>query len=253
MNHTVTDFGNSYMSWSIPADPNDKRVPGHMPWGNSARILIDARCTISDDAHGTSLETYLIAPCRTEWMYRENDLIQIPSGEYRVIFSQDRQIAVGKHIDEPAARTGSISTSAFTTLDFTIRSVPAVALESDQAIVDATQRFVPIVATTEIVNAERGLRALLEYPIRTMNIHPERVRFQVDTGPLIFPDFSLEPEHLIDHCKLAHTVFNTFDYAEFICKQPTPLVKDGVEITKVFHYSDVHRLNATSRFYAIEG
>ncbi|CAN5487716.1 hypothetical protein BH09CHL1_BH09CHL1_32260 [soil metagenome] len=249
---TVTDFGNSYMSWSIEADLNDKRVPGHMPWGNSARILIDARCTLFDDANGTSLETYLIAPCRTEWMYRENDLIQIPSGEYRVIFSQDRQISVGKHIDELSARSGSIPTSAFTSLEFAIRPAPAAALDSDQAIVDATLALKPIVATTEIVNAERGLRAVLEYPIRTMNIHPERVRFQVDTGPIVFPDFSLQTEHLIDHCKLAHTVFNTFDYAEFICKQPTPLIKDGAEITKVYHYSDVHRLNATSRFFAIE-
>ncbi|MGH2550459.1 MAG: hypothetical protein ACRDHN_13780, partial [Thermomicrobiales bacterium] len=181
---TVTDFGNSYMSWSIGADLNDKRVPGHMPWGNSARILIDARCTLFDDSNGTSLETYLIAPCRTEWMYRENDLIQIPSGEYRVIFSQDRQISVGKHIDELSARAGSIPTSAFNSLEFAIRAVPATALDSDQAIVDATLALKPIVATTEIVNTERGLRAVLEYPIRTMNIHPERVRFQVDTGPI---------------------------------------------------------------------
>jgi hypothetical protein len=224
-----------------------------MPWGNSARILIDARCTIFDDANGTSLETYLIAPCRTEWMYRETELIQIPSGEYRVIFSQDRQVAVGKHIEETAPRAGSISTSAFNSLEFAVRSVPAVALESDQAVVDATQRLVPIVGTTEIVNAERGLRALLEFPIRTMNIHPERVRFQVDNGPLIFPDFTLEPEHLIDHCKLAHTVYNTFDYAEFICKQPTPLVKNGAEVATVFHYSDVHRLQVTNRLYAFEG
>jgi hypothetical protein len=241
------------MSWSIGADLNDKRKPGHMPWGNSARILIDARCTIHDDANGTSLETYLIAPCRTEWMYRETELIQIPSGEYRVIFSQDRQIQVGKHIEETTPRTGSISTSAFNTLEFAVRSVPAVALESDQAVVDATQRLVPIVATIEIANAERKLRALLEFPIRTMNIHPERVRFQVDNGPLIFPDFTLEPEHLIDHCKLAHTVYNTFDYAEFICKQPTPLVKDGKEVATVFHYSDVHRLQVTNRLYAFEG
>jgi hypothetical protein len=241
------------MRWSIDADLTDTRKPGHMPWGNEVRILIDARCTIFDDAAGTQLETYLIAPCRTEWMYRENDLIQIPSGEYRVIFSQDRQISVGKHIAEANARAASIPTGAFNSLAFDITSKPATLLPDDQAIVNATKGLQPIVAITEVTAPDRKLRALLEYPIRTMNIHPERVRFQVDTGPLIFPDFNLQVDNLIEHCKLAHTVFNTLDYAEFICKQPTPLIVDGAEVTSVFHYSDVHRLNAKSSFYAIEG
>jgi hypothetical protein len=96
----MTDFGNSYMTWEAPHDFSDTRVPGHKPWGNSARILIDARCTITDDASGRSEELYLVAPCRTEWMYQEENLFQNPSGEYRVIFTQDRQLSVGKKIVE---------------------------------------------------------------------------------------------------------------------------------------------------------
>src|SRR6188472_4313741 len=109
----ITDFANSYMTWNAPADLNDKRKPGHMPWGNSARILIDARCTIIDEKNERVEELFLVAPCRTEWMYRETEMIQNPSGEYRVIFIQDRQLYVGKKITEETARGKSTSTSWF--------------------------------------------------------------------------------------------------------------------------------------------
>ena len=85
-----------------------------------------------------------------------------------------------------------------------------------------------------------------------MNYNLPHNRFQVDTGPLVFPDFNLETEHLIDRCKLAHAVYNTFDYAEFVCKQPTPILSDGQEVASVFHYSDYHQMPATTRFFAAE-
>lgn len=243
----ITDFSNSYMTWSAPADLNDTRKPGHMPWGNSARILIDARCTIIDEKNEKVEELFLVAPCRTEWMYRETEMIQNPSGEYRVIFSQDRQLYVGKKIAEETARGKSTSTSWFNTLVFDVDLVPAKVLETNEAVVEATIKRVPIVAKTEIVNAEKGLRAMLEYPIRTMNFHEERQRFQVDTGPLIFPDLNLDDELLIDRCKLAHTVYNNFTYAEFICKQPTPIFNaDGKEVASAYHYSDYHELQVTN-------
>lgn len=245
----VTDFWRSYMSWDVEWDPNDKRVPGHMPWGNSVRILIDARCTIEDGA-GAKEEFYLIAPCRTEWMYRENDLIQIPSGEYRVIFSQERQLAVGKKIAETDPRPGSVSTATFPRLEFTITPAPARVLETNEAVGEASRGIDPIVVKTEFADTASGLRATLEYPVRTMNYHPERVRFQVDTGPLIFPVLNAETEHLIDRCALAHTVYNTFDYGEFICKRSTPVLIDGAEVATAFHYSEVHRLDVRHTIFA---
>ena len=252
MPNTVTDFYRSYMCWFVEPNLNDPRKPGHMPWQNWVRILIDARCTIHDERNGTSEEVYLIAPCRTEWMYRDTEVIQNPSGEYRVIFTQDRQLSVGKHIDESRERGGSIPTSGFNTLEFKITTVDATPLADDAAVIEASQGLKPIIAKTEIVNADRGLRATLEYPVRTMNYNRPHNRFQVDTGPLVFPDFTLETEHLIDRCKLAHAVYNTFDYAEIVCKQPTPILSDGQEVASVFHYSDYHQLPATTTFFAAE-
>ena len=125
----TTDFGNSYMTWSAPHNFADTRKPGHMPWGNAARIMIDARCTILDSAGNLADELYLIAPCRTEWMYQETGMIQNPSGEYRQIFSEPHglQKTVGKSITEtgPIAHGPAISTSIFDWIEFTLSERPS--------------------------------------------------------------------------------------------------------------------------------
>lgn len=249
---SVTDFYRSYMCWGIEPNLADDRKPGHVKIGNEVRILIDARCTITNDATGVSEEFYLIAPCRTEWMYRDTELIQNPSGEYRVIFGEGRQLYVGKSIHETVLRHGpSVPTSGFNYVIFKITENDAELLADEAAILDETANGIrPIIAKTEIVNAERGLRATLEYPIRTMNYNREHNRFQVDTGPLIFPDLAVEAEHRIDTLKMAHAVFNKLDYVEFVCKQPTPVEVDGQTVTTIYHYSDFRNVNAVTTFYA---
>jgi hypothetical protein len=248
----TTDFGNSYMTWSAPHNFADTRKPGHMPWGNAARIMIDARCNILDSAGNLADELYLIAPCRTEWMYQETGMIQNPSGEYRQIFSEPHglQKTVGKSITEtgPIAHGPAISTTVFEWIEFTLSERPSRKLATDRAVVDATMAHAPIVARTSFES--NRLTAILEYPIRTMNFHEEHGRFQVDTGPLIFPDLDDAAERLIDRCSLAHTVYNTFTYAEFVCKRPTPLIVDNTEVASIYHYSLFENLAVTTELFA---
>lgn len=249
---TVTDFYRSYVSWGVEPNLADDRKPGHVKIGNEVRILIDARCTIANAATGVE-ETYVLAaPCRTEWMYRDTELIQNPSGEHRLIFGEGRQLFVGKGMHESLRPHGSsTSTDSKTFLTFMITESDAELLATEAAIVEESANGIrPIVARTEIVNTERGLRATLEYPIRTMNYNREHTRFQVDTGPLIFPDLAAEAEHPIDTLKLAHAVFNTFDYVEFVCKQPTPVEIDGQTVAAVYHYSDFRQASAKTTFFA---
>jgi hypothetical protein len=121
---------------------------------------------------------------------------------------------------------------------------------SNQAVVEATLAGLPIIAQTEISDAASGFTALLEYPVKTMNFLADRVRFQVDTGPILLPDFGATDEHWIDRLLMAHTVYNTFDYAEFVARRPTPLVVDGKEVATVLHYSDYRAYPARTTFYA---
>ncbi len=248
---TAMDFDNSYMTWSCPHDPTDTRKPGHKPWGNCARILLEARCILTDEARGLSDEFFLIAGCRTEWVYQEENLFQIPSREYRGIWSRDRMMSTGSGIvyEGEGHSSVAIADTRFDYLEFTIEEHPEVTvLDTHQAVVAATDSRLPIVAKTTVRDEARGISAVIEYPIKTMNFHPERGRFQVDTGPLLVPDFSSNSDHWIEWFDMAHVAYNTFDRAEFIIRRPTPVMVDGEEVCRVHHYSEVRVHDARNRF-----
>ncbi len=249
MQRTVTDFSRSWVRWSVLPDPTDDRTPGHMPWGNSVRIALDARCTIVDPT-GSVTELFLIAPCRKEWMYRETGLIMDPGGEYRAIFSADRQLDVAMQARLDGDRPLPISTVGFESLTFEISEMSAEQLESDADVVAASSLRRPLVATTRIDNKATGFSAVLEYPIRTMNYHTDRERFQVDTGPLIFPDLEAAFEHPIERCRLAHTVYNTMDYAEFVCRPEGHEVIAATAGIGLRAYTEILQVPARHELYA---
>ncbi|MCW5851231.1 MAG: hypothetical protein KIT87_14240 [Anaerolineae bacterium] len=117
----VLHYERSYVTWTIPHNPNDRRVPGHKSWGNSARILFDARCVLTEDATGKSEEFFLVVPCRTEWMYQERNMIQKPSGEYRAMHSRERYRSVGLGMTAPVEAARSIrALDVFTAYEITV-------------------------------------------------------------------------------------------------------------------------------------
>jgi len=234
-----TDFANSYHTRHAESDLKDTRKPGHMKWGNWARILLDARCVLTDERSGESDEFFLIVPCRTEWMYRDDVLFQVPSREYRVLWSRSRHISMGRAMTYMGEPDSVEVTERFTSLAFAIQPLPgAQDLETEEDVIEAIKERLPIVAQTEIWDSERQMRAVIEYPVRTISFQTEKKRFQVDTGPVALPDFGSTREHWIEWFSMAHVIYNTFDRAEFIVRRPTPIEKDGKEVCTVPHYSE---------------
>ncbi len=250
MAQQITDFSRSFVRWSLLADLSDTRSPGHMPWGNSVRLQIDARCRISEPS-GATTDFYLIAPCRKEWMYRDAGLIMDPGAEYRAIFCADRQVDAAMQARLVDDWSLPVTTDGFIGLAFEITTSPAVELTADEEIIDASLSTDPIVVQTTLRNEQSGLTAALEYPVRTMNYHPERGRFQVDTGPLIYPDLDVDAGHPIDRCRLAHTIFNTLTTAEFVSRPEG----DGFACTAngvgFRNYGNLHRHDVTHAFWAL--
>lgn len=105
-------------------------------------------------------------------------------------------------------------------------------LAHDTAIVEATLANLPLVARTTL-SAGQGKRAILEYPIKTMNLMQKPPRFQVDTGPLILPDFARATTHPIEQFEMAHVVYHTFDKAEFILRKPVSLAEPTTDYSEV--------------------
>jgi hypothetical protein len=67
----------------------------------------------------------------------------------------------------------------------------------------------------------------------------EPPRFQVDTGPLILPDFASTAEHPIERFDLAYVVYNGFDRAEFIRRKPIAIIDGEPRLAQTTDYSRV--------------
>jgi hypothetical protein len=208
---TATDFANSYLTFFVHRGEN------------IARIQLDAACTLYDDAAGPPVTYYLIAPCRAERMYRDDALFQTPNYEFCGIFTADECLLLRTHwVSARDDREYGRNRERFEDARLDVRAFAAAETLADRAaIVAATLANRPLVARTELRDAASGRRAVLEYPVKTMNVTREPARFQVDTGPLLLPDFASAAARPIERLAVAHVVYHTFDRAEFIVRAPT--------------------------------
>ena len=124
-------------------------------------------------------------------------------------------------------------------------------LTTFEQIRDATATDTPLAAQAEITNEETGLRCVMEYPIKTMNISIDDSIWQVDTGPIAFPDLTKQFDPPVDSVRLAFAVFNAPHFCDFVIEQPTPVVHDEQEVCKVYHYSKPVSFPAKNRVLSV--
>lgn len=248
------NFQSSFMTWDFPYRKDPRKNARHnIPHGNLARIDLDALIDVIDDATGKSERFVLIAPCRTEWVYAENRLFQIPSSEYRNIYSLTEERAVRQSIVDDGVRSkGHPVSDNFRSLKIDVKTYPKThLLKTPAEIVAATAENQPLIGRTEITEPKTKRRFVLEYPIRTMNFQPKTNSFQVDTGPVLMPDFQVKAEKAIDRLEVAFVACNRLDRAEFLIRRPTPVTgEDGRELCKVLHYSESRELPAQTQILA---
>ncbi len=169
-------------------------------------------------------------------------MFQLPSREYRNIYSLTEQRSMGSGITHDGETTrGEPVTDSFRSIEIdVVRFGTSRVLEAPAAINEATENNVPLVGRTEIRG--EGRTYVLEYPIRTMNFRPENSSFQVDTGPLLAPDLESGEEKSINRLEMAHIAYNRLDRAELILRRPTPIADDaGREMARALHYSEVRQ------------
>ncbi len=245
------NFQASFMTWDLPPRKDPRPYSRHnIPLGNKARIQVDAIIDVIDEDSGKTERFVLIAPCRSEWVYAPDKLFQIPSGEYRCIYSLTQERSMGRAITfQGEATRGHPVTNSFRSLAIDIKTFAKTkSLGTAAAICSATEANIPLIARTEIRDPKRKERYILEYPIKTMNYRPETPSVQVDTGPLLVPDFTSRAKSPIDRLEMAHVAYNRLDRAEFILRRPTPIANDeGKELARVLHYSEVREYPARNQ------
>ena len=250
---TTIDFSRSFLMFRIDVLKKPPQTVTHKPPYslNSARIQIDCRCDIVEKATGVRTEFVLGASCKTERVGVERDIWLEPNADFVPILSNDRFLnlktyeRMGREVEfyppqkgiQPDRQTGLVA-DAFDHIQIDLCRCEGELLESADAIIEAIYANDPVVARTEL-DHER-YHAVLEYPVKTMNVNERDGIYQTDTGPVLFPDFSREPDDLITGLNLAFAAFNGPDWTEFIVRVPKEIAP-GVH---VHHYARTARLDA---------
>jgi len=223
---------------------------------NSVRFWVESRTTVIDDSTGVSTEFYQCASCKSENTFAEKDLFQEDNYDFLPIFGgvDAEDLLVFRRPARLSERYRQITKSE------EVWGKPILKLREGQhvqvldgweKIHDATAAGVPIVSQTEIKNPDTKLRAIIECPVKTMNIRPRDKMYQVDTGPIAFPDLSQRSEPLIGSLRLAFVAFNAPHFADFVIEQPTSVTEDGEELCKIYHYSNPISLPAKNTLLAV--
>jgi hypothetical protein len=210
---SVVDFTNSYLTFFGSNE------------GNIVRCQLDAACTLYDDAAGTAQTFYLIVPCRAEDMYLDTALFKMPNYEFCGIWSDDEFLIIRTLWESDRERRQfGVNRESFADVRLDVRRYEGAApLPAVEDIVATTLANVHMVARTELRDEAHGLHAVLEYPMKTINVMRRPPRFQVDTGPIIVPNVETDAARAIERFDMAYAVYNTFDRAEFILRRPVPI------------------------------
>lgn len=220
---------------------------------NAVRFWIESRTTLIDPEAPAPVEFYQCASCKSEHTFAEKDLFQADNYDFLPILGEGRWLVFRR----PARLSEKYRTihpveGMWGVPSLKLRQAePLTLVDTWEKIRDATAAALPIVSQTEITNAETGLRAVIECPVKTMNVSLDLQKYQVDTGPIAYPDLSKRFEPRIDCLSLAFIAFNAPHFADFVVEQPTAVVEAGREVTRIHHYSSPFSVPAKNRLLAV--
>jgi len=227
---SVCDFGRSFATFTTA-----RRA-------NNARIQVEAICDLGDTRY------VLVASCKSEATYADDDLFTQPNYDFCAIYSDTEYqiVRVGLPLADEWREAGLIA-DRFEAVSIDLADTPARECADPREIVEATLEGDPLVGVTELLDETGATYARLEYPVKTMNVNDQRLSYQVDTGPIVAPDMTGIAALEVQRLKLAFVVWNRPDRAELIAQQPTPIGNQSAG-----HYSGIRKCAAHNSMWRVE-
>lgn len=258
----ITDFERSCVRFRVDTTKKPpKTVSRKLPMTlNNVRMLLDARAVITHKPSGRVHDYVVTASCKSEQVWVKRDVWHQPNADMCMLAGRD-EFLVYKRWDKadkgvmryPASlgvqpeRQLDDPKECFDRFSIDLARRPGRVLGNVDAIIEALWASTPVVAQTEYETSK--YRVLLEYPVKVVNFSERERYYQVDTGPVLLPDFDHEYRSLLEGCRLAYVAHNCPEWAEFIVCVPTAL-SDGV---RVHHYSQSVRIEGTrNRMIAVK-
>ena len=231
----------------IPLDYGRSFLIGNDP-ENEVRFWVESRTRIIDEASGQSEDYVQVGACKSEHTFAKENLLHEDNYDFLPVFGPEWSVVYRRRAYlRDGYREIRRSEEWWNGQQYyLIVGSDVEELTSDAAVREATYDSVPIVAQTQVRNEETRLQAIMEYPVKTMNTNRANDIYQVDTGPVAFPDLSQRHARHVDALSLAFVVFNAPHFADFVLEAPTR-VGDG----QVYHYSKIVSLAAVNRLYAV--
>lgn len=219
---------------------------------NNARIQLEARCQLFPEGVAQPVDFVLGASCKAEDTYASQNLFLDPNYDFCPIFSdkeyaliriyasaEPEEVARPDGVEKPCGMEAGLIKDRFLEVPIHLETVPSArVLENNAQIVQATLNNEPLVGRVEVLDHQGRGGALLEFPIKTMNVNDIENMFQVDTGPVLLPNLDWGGEHLVECFSLAFVAYNSFAGADFVLQQPTPTSGADDAVT-VYHYSQI--------------
>jgi len=220
---------------------------------NSVRFWVESRTRIVDERTGAVEDYYQCGSCKSEDTFAEKDLFYPDNYDFLPIFGPEWGVIFRRraYLDENY-RSCVKAEELWNGQDYhVIECADARPLTTNAEIREATAQWLPLVARVEITGEDTALRAILECPVKTMNIQHERDLYQVDTGPVAFPDLSQRHDPAVAGFALAFVAFNRPDFADFVIEVPTAIEGKGGGSSEVYHHSERVSLRTTNTLLAL--
>jgi hypothetical protein len=250
------DFSKSFFTWRVDTLKKPPKTASHQPPYslNNARVQADCHLEIKDQQSNAAYEFVLGANCKTErvgvdrdiWLEPNADFVPVMSQDYFMAFKAFDRADKGVMLHPPSLgpqpeKQIITVTEAFDSARIDISYCDGEILESAERINQSVLANHPLVARTEI--ASERYKAVLTYPVKTMNANERDQVYQTDTGPVLLPDLSRDPERLMGGMELAFAAFNCPSWTEFIVRTKTP-IREGLS---VYHYSKSVRIDCRNQ------
>ncbi|MEW6754831.1 MAG: hypothetical protein AB1505_28195 [Candidatus Latescibacterota bacterium] len=216
--------------------------------GNNARLQVESVCTLTDPA-GRATDFLFFASCKSEHTYAERGLFHADNYDFCGIFSTEEYVIFrtpATH-SEGYREEGAWCDRFEDVQQHLVRRQGRV-LETSEQIVRATLAGGELVGVVELAAGASGLSARLEFPIKTMNVNDLRMIWQVDTGPVPFPDLERSAGRLIQRLSPAYVAYNAPTFADFVVQQPVAVAGGAATVT---HYSGPQALAARTAVIAL--
>lgn len=236
----VLDYGRSFLA-------------GKSPW-NSVRFWVESRTRVIDGTTGAAEDYYQCGACKSEDTFAEKDLFYQDNYDFLPVFGPRKGVLFRRkaYLDQGYRQIRDAG-DLWEGQDYHIVERPdAELLDTNAAVREASAQWRAIVARTEISYEHSAMRAIIEYPVKTINIHHERDLYQIDTGPVAFPDLTRGLDDAAEGLSLAYVAFNVESFADFVIEAPTQIQGEGGAVCNVHHYSRLSSLPAKNTLWAFE-